>query len=234
MLRALIVAFFFMTIAGVVSASDLDDPLPMRDQLPFKLLFLDQAPAGADVQPARGARFALTAAYENTMVATDDLVLLFERTGSATYDGRVTLPILQSIAALQPSHSSYILDGETLRTVLNARVGLASGVEIGVEMPFLSHSGGFLDGLIDSFHNRFGLPEGGRTGFAHNQFRAGYVGDGQTVYFDRPPEGFRPGDIVLSVTEALLRELRRRPAVNVTLSAKFPTGHLKSLQASRP
>src|SRR3989442_90071 len=164
MLRALIVASVFMAIPAVASASDLDDPLPLRDQLPFKLLFLDQAPAGADVQPARGARIALSATYENTMVATDDLILLFERTGTATYDGRVTLPILQSIAAIQPSRASYILDGETLRTVLNARVGLAPRIEVGIEMPFLVHSGGFLDGMIDSFHNRFRLPEGGRTG----------------------------------------------------------------------
>lgn len=232
MLRALLLASFVMTIPGVVSASDLDDPFPLRDQLPFKLLFLDQAPAGADVQPARGARFALSAAYENTMVATDDLVLLFERTGAATYDGRVTLPVLKSIATVQPSDSSYILDGETLRTVLNARVGLTPGLEIGVELPFLTHSSGFLDGFIDSFHSRLSLPEGGRTGFAHNQFRAGYIGDGETVYFDRPPDGFRLGDIVLSITGALLRERSRAPAVNATLSAKFPTGDFKTLDGS--
>jgi len=232
MLRALILASCFMAVPGAVSASDLDDPFPFRDQLPFKLLFLDQPPAGADIQPARGARFAVSTAYENTMVATDDLVLLFERTGFATYDGRVTLPVLQSIATVQPSRSSYILDGETLRTVLNARVGVMPGLEVGVELPFLSHSGGFLDGLIDSFHSRFSLPEGGRKGIAHNQFRAGYVGDGQTVYFDRPPEGFRPGDIVLSVTGALQRERRGAPAVNATLSAKIPTGDFKTLDGS--
>jgi len=221
-----------MAISGAAAASDLDDPFPLRDQLPFKLLFLDQAPAGADVQPARGTRFALSAAYENTMVATDDLVLLFEKTGTATYGGHVTLPVLQAIATVQPSGSSYILDGETLRTVLNARVGLRPGLEVGVELPFLSHGGGFLDGTIDSFHSRFSLPEGGRIGFAHDQFRAGYVGDGQTVYFDRPPEGFRLGDIVLSMTGALLRERRRAPAVNATLSAKFPTGDFKTLDGS--
>src|SRR3989442_10938729 len=116
MLRALIVAFFFMTIAGVVSASDLDDPLPMRDQLPFKLLFLDQASAGADVQPARGTRFALSAAYENTMVATDDLVLLFEKTGTATYGGHRTPPGFQAIPPRPPPGSPLILHRENLRT----------------------------------------------------------------------------------------------------------------------
>src|SRR2546428_10271357 len=178
MLRALLLASLVMTVPGTVSASDLDDPFPLRDQLPFKLLFLDQAPAGADVQPARGARFAISATYENTMVATDDLVLLFERTGTATYDGRVTLPVLKSIATVQPSGSSYILDGETLRTVLNARVGLTSGLEIGIELPFLIHSGGFLDGLLDSVHRRFRPTECGRSSFDHKQARCGYISDG--------------------------------------------------------
>jgi len=232
MLRALILAFLLTAIPGAVAASDLDDPFPVRDQLPFKLLFLDQAPAGADVQPVHGARFTVSATYENTMVATDDLILLYERTGTATYGGHVTLPVLQAIASVQPSNSAYIFDGETLRTLLKARVGLARGIELGFEMPFLSYGGGFMDPFIDSFHRRFSLPEGGRTGFARNQFRAGYIGDGETVYFDRSPDGFQVGDIVLSVTGALMRERRVLPALNATLSAKLPTGDFKILSGS--
>ena len=34
MLRALILAFLLMAIPGAVPASDLDDPFPIRDQLP--------------------------------------------------------------------------------------------------------------------------------------------------------------------------------------------------------
>ena len=232
MSRALILAFLFTAIPGAAAASDLDDPFPVRDQLPLKLLFLDQAPAGADVQPVHGAHFTVSATYENTMVATDDLILLFERTGKATYGGHVTLPVLQAIATVQPSNSAYIFDGETLRTVLNARVGLARRIEFGFEMPFLSHSGGYLDRSIDSFHRRFSLPEGGRTGFARNQFRAGYIGDGETVYFDRPPDGFQVGDMVLSVTGALVRERNAVPALNATLSMKLPTGDFKTLSGS--
>lgn len=232
MFRALIVAAFLLALQGGALASGPDDPLPLRGQLPFKLLFLDQAPAAASVGPARQARFALHATYENTMVGTDELVHLFARTGLATYDGLVTLPLLQTVADSQPSRTAFVLDGETLRTVLDARVGIARRLEVGIEVPFLSHGRGFMDRSIDSFHDRFSLPDGGRTGFAHGEFRAGYVGNGETVYFDEPPGGFRLGDIVVSVTGALATQRGRMPAVSASLSAKLPTGNFKVLHGS--
>lgn len=232
MIRIPLVAFLVLILQGSVFASGPDDPLPVRGQLPFKLLFLDPAPAAADLEPAGEARLALNATYENTMVATDELVHMFGETGFATYDGRVTLPVLTSVAGNQPSGTAYILDGETLRTVLDARVGIARRLEIGIEVPFLSHGRGFLDGTIDSFHDRIHLPDGGRTGFAHNEFRAGYVGNGETVYFDEPPGGFRLGDIVVSVAGMLVRQRGRRPTVSGSLSAKLPTGGFRELHGS--
>ncbi len=232
MISVPLVAVLVLTLQGSVFASGPDDPLPIRGQLPFKLLFLDPAPAAADLEPAGEARLALHATYENTMVATDDLVHLFGETGFATYDGRVTLPVLTSVAGGQPSGTAFILDGETLRTVLDARMGIARRLEVGIEVPFLSHGRGFLDGPIDSYHDRIHLPDGGRTGFARNEFRAGYIGNGETVYFDEPPGGFRLGDIVVSVAGMLMRQRGRMPAVSGSLSAKLPTGGFRGLHGS--
>ena len=231
MARAPLIAMIFM-ISWSAFASSSDDPLPIRGQLPFKLLFLEPAPAAADIEPYLEARFSLHATYENTLVASDALVNEFDRIGMATYNGKVTLPILDSIASGQPSGTAFILDGESLRTVIDARVGVARRLELGIEVPFLSHGRGFLDGPIDSFHDRFHLPDGGRPGFAHDEFRAGYVGDGQTVYFDEPPGGFRLGDIVVSVTGVLLRPRARIPAITASLSAKLPTGDYRELSGS--
>jgi hypothetical protein len=225
---ALLLACLF---PGLAVASDLDDPLPVRDTFPFKLLFLDQPPAGAGLEPARQARFTVNASYVNTMVATDDLIQIYKRNGQA-YDGQVTLDILKLVAEAQPSRTAFILDAETLRTTLQARVGITKRLEVGVEVPFLSQGRGFMDPIIDSFHERFHLPDGGRTGFAHNQFRAGYIGNGETVYLDRAPSGFRLGDIVLSGTGALLVERGRSPALSATLSAKLPSGDYRTLDSS--
>jgi uncharacterized protein DUF3187 len=230
MIRAPLIVWILL-VPWSAFASSPDDPLPIRSQLPFKLLFLEPAPASAGIEPDREARFALHATYENTLVASDALVNEFDRNGGA-YDGRVTLPTLASIAAGQPSGTAYILDGETLRTVLNARLGITRRLELGVEVPFLSAGRGFMDRPIDSFHDRLHLPDGGRTGFAQDEFRAGYIGDGQTVYLDEPPGGFRLGDIVLSVAGAIVRPRGKVPAVSAALSVKLPTGAFREVAGS--
>src|SRR5438093_3931133 len=219
-------------LPGLALASELDDPLPVRDALPFHLLFLDQPPSGADVEPASRARVSFGMVYVNTMVGTDNLIRLYEQDGLQTYGGRVSLPVLKMVANAEPSGTAFILDGETLRTTLRARVGIVPRLEACVEAPFLSQGRGFMDSYIDSFHERFHLPDGGRIGFAHNQFRAGYIGDGETVYLDRAPSGLRLGDIVLSATGALLVERRRAPALSMTLSLKLPSGNYKTLEGS--
>ncbi|HEV8700574.1 MAG TPA: DUF3187 family protein [Candidatus Polarisedimenticolia bacterium] len=230
MIRAPLIVWILL-VPWSAFASAPDDPLPIRSQLPFKLLFLEPAPAAAGIEPDREARFALHLTYENTLVASDALVNEFDRNGDA-YDGRVTFPTLASIAAGQPSGTAYVLDGETLRTVLDARLGIARRLEVGVEVPFLSQGRGFMDGPIDSFHDHLHLPDGGRTGFARGEFRAGYIGDGQTVYLDDPPGGFRLGDIVVSVAGAIVRPRGRMPAVSAALSAKLPTGAFRNLAGS--
>jgi len=219
-----------LLLPGLAFASGLDDPLPIRDPFPFKLLFLDQPPSAAVLQPPLGARFSINSSYVNTMVATNDLVELYNRDPS--YRGIVTLGVLQMVANAQPSRTAFVFDGETLRTTLQARVGITQRFELGVDAPFLSQYRGFMDPLIDEFHQRFGLPDGGRTGFAHNQFRAGYIGDGVTVYFDEAPGGLRLGDVVLSAAGALLVEGRRSPAMSLMLSAKLPTGDYHTLDGS--
>lgn len=219
-------------LPGIVFASDLDDPLPVRDPFPFRLLFLDQHPAGAGTQPARRARFTLSASYVNTMVATDDLIGLYEQNGQQAYDGLVTLDILKMVANAQPSGTAFVLDSESSRTALQARVGVAKRLELGAEVPFLSQGRGFMDSLIDTFHEHFHLPGGGRTGFAHGQFRAGYIGNGEMVYLDETSSGVRLGDIIVSATGALLVERRRSPALSLTLSAKLPTGDYRRLDGS--
>src|SRR2546427_654008 len=224
--------FLACLLPGLALASELDDPLRVRDALPFKLLFLDSPPGGAQIQPLSRASFSVNAVYVNTMIATDDLILLYERVGQQVYDGQVNLGVLQMIANAQTSRTAFIFDGETLRTTLRARVGILPRLEVGVEVPFLSQGRGFMDPYIDSFHQRFHLPDGGRTGFDHNQFRAGYIGDGETVYVDRPPSRMRLGDIVLSATGGLLVERGRSPALSLTLSAKLPSGNYQSLDGS--
>ncbi|HEU4400564.1 MAG TPA: DUF3187 family protein [Candidatus Polarisedimenticolia bacterium] len=213
-------------------ASDLDDPFPLRNQLPFNLLLLNQTPVTARLLPPGQVRLALTLTYENTQAASDGLVRLFQADNFATYGGRVTLPVLETVAAGEPGRSAFILDGETLRATFGLRVGLTSRVEAGLEIPVLLQSGGFLDSIIDGYHDRFNFPDGGRSAFARNQYVAGYVGDGEAFFLAGAPSGPGLGDIVISARASVLGETRRRPAVAAGVTGKLPTGSAARLRGS--
>jgi hypothetical protein len=229
-MRARASVWLAILLPGLAFAADLDDPFPIRDPFPFRLLFLDSAPVSATLQPPLRARLSINTSYVNTMVATDDLVKLYTRDSS--FGGIVTLGVLQAVANAQPSRTAYILDGESLRTTLQARVGILPRLEVVADVPFVSLTSGFMDAYIDDFHREFNLPDGGRPAFAQDKFRAGYVGDGAVVYFDEAPGGLRLGDIVLSATTALQAERSRAPAISFTLSGKLPTGDYHVLGGS--
>jgi len=54
-------------------------------------------------------------------------------------------------------------DGESYITSYRMRGGWREALEWGVEIPYVAHTGGALDGLVDEFHELFGLPDGGRS-----------------------------------------------------------------------
>jgi hypothetical protein len=219
-------------LQGPARSAEPDDPLPLRNQLPLNLVFLDQKPASGGVLPAGRTRASVTLAYESTFAASDDLVQLFRRDRFATYGGEVTLPLLESVAAGSPGRTAFVLDGETMRVVLDAGIGVGSRFEVGAEVPLISHSGGFLDSAIDSYHDRFNLPDGGRTAFARDRFRAGYIGDGESIFFDRGTAGIGLGDIVLTGKALLLRGRRSTPTISASFSVKLPTGDPDRLRGS--
>ncbi len=218
--------------AGLTRGSELDDPFPLRNQLPFNLLFLDQTPVDARLLAPRQVRLAVNIAYESTMVATDDLTGAFRQDDFEMYDGRVSLPVLRAVAEGTPGRSAFILDGETMRVALRLRRGVAPRFELGLEVPLLFHSGGFLDSTIDSYHARFDQPDGGRSAFAQDLFQVGYVGDGEVVFYDRAPNGPGLGDIVVSGRTMLVRGARSRPWVGSSVSLKVPTGSATRLRGS--
>ena len=229
--RAILAILTAALIPGAATGTDLSEPFPIRNQLPFHLLFLDLRPAAAAPVSVRGWRLGALLTYENTFTASDELVRFYNEDNFQTYGGVVTPPVLAAVAAATPDGTAYIIDTETARLLIDATLGLGPWLEIGLEIPFLAHGTGFMDTFIDSYHDRFNFPDGGRVGFAQDRFHAGYTGDGADVFVAEPP-GPGIGDIAIRGRALLRRPDSGKTGLSAGLELKLPTGDPDRLHGS--
>jgi len=126
---------------------------------------------------------------------------------------------------------SATLDGETWRATLALRYGVGPRLEAGIDVPVINHSGGFLDGFIESFHRAIGRPKNDGAGNPRNQFAYVYRRDG-TAIIDLKDDTWAFGDVTLSGAWRLSSPggSRRRTALRATL--KLPTGRETDLAGS--
>lgn len=123
-----------------------------------------------------------------------------------------------------------VLDGETHRFMLIFRQGLGNGYEWGVELPYLSHNGGFMDDFIEDWHRTFGLPQGNRLNTPPNQINYRYARNGvELVNVSRSAKGV--GDVRLTAATQLSDGLRES-TVALRGSLKIPTGDSADLLGS--
>lgn len=116
---------------------------------------------------------------------------------------------------------SIFVDGETHRLALRLRRGFAPGYEYTLELPYVSHQGGYLDGFIINWHEFFGLAQGGREGVARDQVLYTYTRDGvERVRLAEPAAG--AGDVRIGLGLALSSAERTPVALRAEL--KLPTG----------
>lgn len=120
---------------------------------------------------------------------------------------------------------SIMQDGETYSFTLSARYGIARDLEVGMDIPYLANSGGFMDGFIEGFHDFFGLPQGDRKSYPRDRLLYQYTNNGVTrVLVNDGSSGI--GDVRLRGAWQIWRDGRGAP-LNVALHAalKLPTGN---------
>lgn len=195
-----ILTIFALLIAAPAEA-DPFDPLPTYNQSPFAQLY---------GLPNPGAARLLDGGKVQT---------------------RVTLEAASHFISAGTATEQLLLDGETHRVAVTIKYGSGYGsgaAEWGVEIPYLSHSGGFLDSFIEGWHDFFGLPEGGRPETARDQLRYVYQRSGsERLRLTRATRGV--GDVRLLAAWAL-----PAPETDVVLRAslKLPTGNAGELRGS--
>lgn len=126
-------------------------------------------------------------------------------------------------------NEQFIVDGELLHATLVFRQGFGNDMEWALEVPLLRHSGGFLDGPIDEFHDTFGFDRGRRARTEDDQLLYHYERNGRTLFhMDDSAGGL--GDIRVVLTKELSNADGRGSSISGLI--KLPTGDPDKLTGS--
>ncbi len=110
-----------------------------------------------------------------------------------------------SVSSITASHAAsarqdaerLVFDGETTRVELRVRFAPSERLEVGLELPYVWHSRGSLDTLIDTWHDVFDLPGGNRRIRERNRLEYRYE-DANGVPLDFTSSSRGIGDVRLS------------------------------------
>lgn len=121
-----------------------------------------------------------------------------------------------------------VFDGESYYLELVLRYGLRPGLEVGVDLPLVSHSGGIFDSLITEWHDLIGLSNEDRSG-PRDSLHLSYRRNGVTEYdVDEPTAGL--GDIRLAAAWQIASDAGR--ALALRAQAELPTGDADRLRGN--
>lgn len=178
--------------------TDLLGPLRIRDMTPFNLLRLDMLPAHA-VAAGRGS-WAIEAdlSYSNTFVMSDNVRSYLEGRGG----GRRRLTQADADAILGLGEDAYYVDGEFGLMDLTFHYRVTSRSSVYVTLTGYNFTGGIFDGTIESFHETFGLDNGGRDLSARNAFQVVSSLQGVDLALLGPPVDSGLGDPVFGFRHA--------------------------------
>jgi hypothetical protein len=125
-----------------------------------------------------------------------------------------------------------IWDGETAQYTFRFRYGLSDKIEIGLDVPFIDHSRGYLDSIIRRTHDLWRMPNDRQNAFNKNDLHYKYDAYGKTLY-ETQNRKTGLGDIRLSAgIPVLQRALRPNRYLAVRALLKLPTGDPDELLGS--
>jgi len=116
-----------------------------------------------------------------------------------------------------------LLKFETNRTVIGGSLGIAPDLQIGLDVPFISRFGGFLDPFVDGVEDSFGTSNSERHLFPDNSFGGFRVRRRNTVLFDGRDQQLEIGDLWVSAKYAVWH-VPGLPLLAVRGAIKAPTG----------
>ncbi len=190
----------WFSIPAVAQQSLLTEPFAVRNQNPFILVY------------------GLPATEPAEVLATGEssLQLRFDLTNNSKTS--------------ESSQERVILDGETYRTALIYKQGIADGWQLGVELPLIAHGSGFMDNFIENWHDTFGLSNSDREPWPKNRLLFSYSDNG-LVEAEITDRTTGVGDLQLLLARRLT-PLSEKSSLSLNASLKLPTGDVDRLHGS--
>ena len=125
---------------------------------------------------------------------------------------------------------NFVVDGETYFLTLTMRRRITDWLELGFDMPLIAHSAGFMDDMIEGWHDVFGMSNTKRRG-PSNELGFLYQRNGEDLYrLDSSASGI--GDIQLTAAVPLREGIDGRSRLAIRSSLKLPTGDTDKLLGS--
>lgn len=135
----------------------------------------------------------------------------------------LSMDMASHMIAVRSVSERLSVDGETWRSSLALRHGLAEGWEYMLEVSAIAHSAGLFDGFIESWHSLFGLPQGGRDKVPRDRLRIAYARDGRArVDIGRAVSS--AGDLTLGIGRALRLAALSNDGLALRGALRLPTG----------
>lgn len=181
-------------------------PIAIRNQMPLYLFYLQLVPDKAGVIERN--KFKIDADYTVSNI---------------------------TVSAFTPASSLYDIqiDMEVSRVTLDFRYGLYDNLEIGLEVPYLSLSRGYLDNFIESVEDGIGARTP-RSRENQGSYKFDFSFQYNNVFIVQEKhsrDGI--GDIVLNLKYQMLREtMWLLPNISLRTAVKFPSGDKDKLLGS--
>lgn len=185
-------------LAACAAAPEFSGPMSVRNQHPAQLTVLHMTPQSTRSVPVGEAELRWDNAYTSLW--------------------------------LQGSRQGDVLDldGESWVTTLALRTGLLEGLDLGIELPFLYYSSGFVDSFIIDWHDWFGFPQHQRDEFPEDQFNVVASRGGRTA-FQVEEDRFGIGDVPLTLQYALQEPSEESPfGFALRGAVELPSGNEKA------
>lgn len=137
--------------------------------------------------------------------------------------------IANNATSTEVNQEAIYLDGEMYRNELSLRYGLFSNLEVGISIPIVKHSRGFMDSFISNWHDIFNLPEKSREFMPSYSLDYIFIED-KKVVFEMNESKLSIGDISILLGTPIHKGLKHE--ISFRSFVKLPIGNKENLIGS--